>query len=165
MPGMVGGLGGKVAGGAAHVVDKAVGNTVGTALRKAQNAMLGGLPEEAVLGSFQTEEGKEAAMEASLANSAVGAPRKKQGLLRRLAFWRRRASTVDEESAAKEAEAAEMDAAAAADAALAQTLEGVLEDGGMALPTPAEALDACLNDEACDVEEEAKLRAQELSMQ
>ena len=53
----------------------------------------------------------------------------------------------------------------AADAALAQTLEGVLEDGGMALPTPAEALDACLNDEACDVEEEAKLRAQELSMQ
>jgi hypothetical protein len=159
MPGNVVGLTGQVAGAAGHVVDKTLGNTIGTAMRKAQDAMLGGIPEEAVTGSFQVEDGKEKAMEIAMANSVIAdtVPKKKRGLLRRLAFWRREAA-----QAAAVEEVEPVAAAADAEDALEDRVREVLA-GGLPLPTARAALENCLGEEECDLEAEAtRLRAEQL---
>ena len=125
-PGMVGGLG-VVAGTAGHVVDKTLGYSVGTVMRKAQDALLGELPDEAVAG-------------AALAEAEEEAPEPKRRFLSRLAFWRRKhaaeAEPVVAEVSEDTAPAITMD-----DAELEARLAEVL-DGGLPLPSARAAATA-----------------------
>ena len=135
---------GVVGGAAGHVADAVLGHTIGFAAKKAQDLLLGELPEEAVEGSFQTTKSKK----------AKGG---RKGF-RRLLFWRR---GKEAEAAVEEVEVEVEEVAAAAprilsvdeQAALEARLDEVL-DGGFAVPSAKAALEACLLDEEeCEVEE------------
>jgi len=145
------GAGGKVVGtvlgGTGAVADAVVGNTVGLVARKAQDALLGGLPEEAVDGSYQETATKKGG---------------KRGL-RRLLFWRKAkvAEPVAEavEEAVAEAVAPKVELSEEEAEAMQQKLEEVL-DGGLAVPSARAALESCLTEDVCDIEEEVEKQTQ-----
>ena len=140
-PGMVGGLTTNVAGAAGHVVDTALGKSVGTAVKLAQQTLLGEVPEEATTGSYQEEVGKAQHKAKRGGKRGIG----------KLAFWQKKGAV------ATAAEDEEMDAYAedVQAVALEAKLEEVLMEG-LALPPGRKHLQDCYEDEHCDLMEEAK---------
>jgi len=131
----------KVLGSTGLVADVLVGNTVGLVAKKAQDALLGSMPEEAVQGSFQETR-----------RETKG---RKRGL-RRVLFWRKaeaepRAVVAPAAAAAVASERSEEE-----EAAIAMKLDAVL-DGGMQVPAARAALQDCVDDEGCEAEKEAQL--------
>ena len=88
MPGMVGGMSSSLMRGSATVADKVVGGTIGKAFKGVQGALLGGLPQEAVGGSFQ-----------KLKSEPKEQP-KSGGRFARLRFWKRRGAGAPAEAPA-----------------------------------------------------------------
>ena len=140
---------GVVGGAAGHVADAVLGNTIGFVTKKAQDALLGGLPEEATAGTFQETKKKQKGG--------------KRGL-RRLLFWRK--AKVEATTEAEEGEEAEVEPEAPPkvlseeeQAAIEARLEEALE-GGFAVKSAKEALTSCLSDDACVIEDELEKQEQ-----
>lgn len=139
---------GVVGGAAGHVADAVMGHTVGFIAKKAQDVLLGELPEEAVSGSYQ---------ETATKKKKAG----KRGL-RRLLFWRRGVpptDLVEEADAELEPLVAPVARSEEEEAALQARLDEVLE-GGFAVPSARAALESCLSDDVCEVEDELEKQEQ-----